>query len=86
MFGDAGTTLLFVVSAGSQPDFLVLVDPALNATPYEEAVCESFEQESLDANQRWTSIQVSRHSYLDAVECMAFRKFFLSPEFVNFTN
>ena len=79
VFGDAGTTLgknLFVLSAGSQPDFLVLAGPAFNATSYEKGVCKGFEQESLDANQRWTSIQVSRHSYLDAAESMALRKYF----------
>ena len=79
VFGNAGATLgknLFVLSAGSQPDFLVLAGPAFNATSYEKGVCEGFGQESLDANQRWTSIQVSRHSYLDAAESMALRKFF----------
>ena len=55
---------MFVLSASSQPDFLVLAGPAFNATPFEESVCKGFEQASEDANQRWTSIQVSRHSYL----------------------
>ena len=79
VFGDAGTILgkhLFVLSAGSQPDFLVLAGPAFNATPYEEGVRIGFGQESLDANQRWTTIQVSRHSYLDAAESMGLRKYF----------
>ena len=38
---------------------------------------KGFEQASEDANQRWTSIQVSRHSYLDAAESMALRKYFV---------
>ena len=79
VFEDAGKTLgenLFVLSASSQPDFLVLAGPAFNATPFEESVCKGFEQASKDANQRWTSIQVSRHSYLDAAESMALRKYF----------
>ena len=79
VFEDAGKTLgenLFVLSASSQPDFLVLAGPAFNTTPFEESVRKGFEQASEDANQRWTSIQVSRHSYLDAAESMALRKYF----------
>ena len=79
VFEDAGKTLgenLFVLSASSQPDFLVLAGPAFNTTPFEESVRKGFEQASEDANQCWTSIQVSRHSYLDAAESMALRKYF----------
>ena len=79
VFEDAGKTLgenLFVLSASSQPDFLVLAGPAFDTTPFEEGVRKGFEQASAYANQRWTSIQVSRHSYLDAAESMALRKYF----------
>ena len=78
-FGDAGITLgknLFVLSTGSQPDILVLAGPAFKSTSYEEGVRKGFKQASKDANQHWTSIKVSRHSYLDAAESMALRKYF----------
>ena len=79
VFEDAGITLgrnLFVLSAGSQPDFLVLAGPAFKAMPYEEGVRKGFAQASKDTNQRWTKIKVSRHSYLEAAESMALRKYF----------
>lgn len=79
MFEDAGITLgrnLFVLSASSQPDFLVLAGPAFKAMPYEEGVRKGFAQASKDTNQRRTTIKVSRHSYFEAAESMALRKYF----------
>ena len=53
VFEDAGITLgrnLFIISAGRQPDFLVLAGPVFKAISYEEGVREGFEQASKNAN------------------------------------
>ena len=79
VFRESGKVLgrnLFFLSAGSQPDLVVLAGPVHQARPYTEGVYEGFEEENDAAGETWTSIEVSKYTYIDAAENLALREYF----------
>ena len=82
VFRESGKVLgrnLFFLSAGSQPDLVVLAGPVRQAKPYEEGVYQGFEEENDAAGETWTSIEVSKYTYIDAAENLALREYFYQP-------
>ena len=82
VFRESGKVLgrnLFFLSAGSQPDLVVLAGPARQARPYEEGVYQGFAEENDAAGEIWTSIEISQCTYTDAAENLALREYFYQP-------
>lgn len=82
VFRESGKVLgrnLFFLSAGSQPDLVVLAGPVRQARSYEEGVYQGFEEENDAASETWTSIEVSKYTYIDAAENLALREYFYQP-------
>tara|TARA_B100001093_G_scaffold212596_1_gene204039 strand:+ start:1306 stop:2403 length:1098 start_codon:yes stop_codon:yes gene_type:complete len=82
VFRESGKVLgrnLFFLSAGSQPDLVVLAGPVRQARSYEEGVYQGFEEENDAASETWTSIEVSKCTYIDAAENLALREYFYQP-------